>query len=143
MKTLLLSASVLAVVLAGEVRSQSVYFGRGCAIAPQPAFNVGWGGGGWQVAASWGGRGWGGGYYAASACVPYVRPVVVPVYNGGFNCYPAPVVNYYGNYGITTYRSSSTFVVPRRYGAAPVVADPVFRAGAPVVAPVRTVRAAR
>ena len=139
MKNLLFSVSVLAVVLAGEVRSQSVYFGRGCAVAPQPAFSVGWGGGAWQVAASWGGGGWGGGYYAAPACVPYVRPVVVPVWNGGFNCYPAPVINYSG----TSFRSSSTFVVPRRYGAAPVVADPVFRAGAPVSPVVRTVRVAR
>jgi hypothetical protein len=28
-----------------------------------------------------------------------VRPVVVPVWTGGFNCAPAPVVNYYGSYG--------------------------------------------
>ena len=134
MKVLLLSVSVLAVVLAAEVRSQPVYFGRGCAVAPRPAFSVGWGGGAWQVAASWGG-----GYYGAPACVQYVRPVVVPVWNGGFNCYAAPVINYSG----TSYRPSSSFVVPRRYGAAPTVADPVFRAGSPASPVARTVRVAR
>jgi hypothetical protein len=138
MTKLLLSASAFVVVLAGEVRSQSVYFGQGCSIARQPAFSAGWAGGGWQVAASWRGGGWGGGYSAAPACLPYVRPVVVPVWTGGFNCFPAPVVNYYG----TTSGSSPAFVVPRRYGAAPIVADPVFRAGAPI-APARTVRVAR
>lgn len=138
MKKILLSASMLAVVLAGHSWSQSIYFGQSCYRTPQPAVTVGWGSGPWQIAASWGGAGWGGGY-AAPYCAPYVRPIAVPVWTTGFNCYPAPVVNYYG----TTYRSSRTFVVPRRYGAAPIVADPiVFRPAAPVY-PVRAVRVTR
>lgn len=140
MKKILLSASVLAIVGAGQAWSQAVYVGQSCYSAPRPAFAAAWNGGAWQVGASWGG-GWGGGYAAQVYCAPVVRPVVVPVWTGGFNCFPAPVVNYYGNYG-TTYRRSSTFVVPRRYGAAPIVADPVFRASAPV-SPVRAVTVAR
>ncbi len=140
MKKLLLSALLLAVVGACQAWSQAVYFGQGCAPAPRPSFAAAWNGGAWQVAASWGG-GWVGGYAAPVYCAPLIRPVVVPVWSGGFNCYPAPVVNYYGNYG-TTYRRSSAVAVPRLYGAAPIVADPVFRAGAPV-APVRAVTVAR
>jgi hypothetical protein len=149
MKKILLSASLLAVVGAGEVWSQAVYFGQGCSPAPRPALAAAWNGGAWQIGASWGG-GWGGGYAAPVYCAPVVRPVVVPVWTGGFNCAPATVVNYYGSYGGygnfvnngTTYRRSSTFVVPRRYGAAPTVADPVFRASA-LVSPVRAVTLVR
>ncbi len=141
MKKILFSASVLAVVGAGEAWSQAVYFGQGCTPAPRPAFAAAWNGGAWQVGASWGG-GWGGGYAAPVYCAPVVRPVVVPVWTGGFNCFPAPVITSYGSYGEPIYRSSSTFVGPRRYGAAPIVADPVFRASAPV-SPVRAVTVAR
>lgn len=132
-KTFLLAAS-LAVVGVVEAGAQAVYFGPACYPVSRPAFSVGWSGGPWQLAASWGGGGWRGGY-AAPYCAPYVRPVALPVWSAGYNCYPAPVVGYYG----TSYRPSSAFVVPRRYGAAPIVADPVFR---PVTSgyPVRVAR---
>jgi len=121
-KKILLSAAMLLVVGAIEASAQAVYFGQPCYAVARPAVSVGWSGGPWQFAASWGGGGWGGGY-AAPYCAPYVRPVAVPVWSAGYGCYPAPVISYYG----TSYRSSSTFIVPRRYGAAPIVADPVFR----------------
>ena len=126
-KKILLWAAMLLVVGAIEASAQVVYFGQPCYPVARPAVSVGWSGGPWQFAALWGGGGWGGGY-AAPYCAPYVRPVALPVWSAGYNCYPAPVVSYSG----TSYRSSSAFVVPRRYGAAPVVADPVFRSPASV-----------
>ena len=133
MKKTLLSVAVLALVPAGDVFSQSVYFGSACYPVRRPAFSLGWSGGPWQFAASWGG-GWGGGY-AATSCAPYVRSAPVPVWTTGYDCYPAPVVSYYG----TSHRPSSAFVVPRRYGAAPIVADPVFRPPSPFY-PLRVAR---
>ena len=133
-KKILLSAAMFAVVGTVEAGAQAVYFGQPCYPVSRPAVSVGWSGGPWQIAASWGGGGWNGAY-AAPYCAPYVRPFAVPVWSAGYSCYPAPVVGYYG----TSRRSSSTFVVPRRYGAAPIVADPVFPARASVY-PVRIAR---
>jgi len=134
MKKILLWAAMLLVVGAPDAGAQAVYFGQPCYPVARPAVSVGWSGGPWQFAASWGGGGWGGGY-AAPFCAPYVRPIAVPVWSAGYSCYPAPAIGYYG----TSYRSSSAFAVPRRYGAAPVVADPVFPARASV-SPVRLAR---
>lgn len=125
---------MLLVLGAIEASAQAIYFGQTCYPVARPAVSVGWSGGPWQFAASWGGGGWGGGY-AAPYCAPYAQPVALPVWSAGYRCYPAPIVSYSG----TSYRSSAAFVVPRRYGAAPIVADPVFPARASVY-PVRLAR---
>lgn len=132
MKRFILAAAILTAVLV-PAEAQFFGFGQGGFCAPRPAVSITWAGNPY-VQINAGGGGWGYGY--ARPCLPYYQPVV-PVWSGA--CFPAPVVNYY--YG-TSSRGASTFVVPRRYGAAPIVADPVFRPAAPVY-PVRGVRVAR
>ena len=125
----LASAMLMAVLVPAE--AQFFGFGQGGFCAPRPAVSVTWAGNPYvQINAG----GWGYGY--ARPCVPYYQPVV-PVWSGA--CFSASVVNYYSG---TSSRRASTFVVPRRYGAAPIVADPVFRP-AESFYPGRGVRVAR
>lgn len=132
MKRFFLSAAMLTAVLV-PLEAQFFGFGQGGFCAPRSAVSITWAGNP-SVQINAGGGGWGYGY--ARPCVPYYQPVV-PVWSGA--CFSAPVLNYY--YGASP-RGSSRFVVPRRYGAAPIVADPVFRPAAPFY-PVRGVRVAR